>query len=383
MSTRDAARGPVEPDGAVPPGQAGNAPGGTEPTVRSAKAPAQHDPFRRPSDDPTLGDGAKPPTSEAWGATQGLPDDAATAGSALVVGEALVDIVERPGEEPAEHPGGSPANVAVGLARLGRDVELVSWFGADPHGSLLRSHLELENVRLSAASARAGRTSTARARLDDAGGATYDFDLEWAPPTPEPTSQPRILHTGSIAAVLEPGAQTVTAAVEKYRGSATISYDPNVRPPLMGEAEQTRGVVEGLVARADVVKVSDEDLAWLVPGAEPLDVAREWLRTGPALVVVTRGAQGAWAAAADGTELTAAAREVEVVDTVGAGDSFMAGILDGLWSAGLLGADRRQALREIDAGTLQGVLDRASTIAAITVSREGANPPTRAELTTD
>ncbi|GAA4288748.1 carbohydrate kinase [Georgenia daeguensis] len=373
-----------EPAGAVPPQRAGNAPGGDGSTIeRSPKAPAEHDPFR-PVGDPELSEGPKAPTSEAWGATarDRLARDPAT-GSALVIGEALVDIVERPGEEPSEHPGGSPANVAVGLARLGRDVELVSWFGADPHGALLRSHLELEEVRLAPASARASRTSTARARLDDTGAATYVFDLEWAPPEPDPALEPLVLHTGSIAAVLEPGARTVTSTVERHRRHATISYDPNVRPDLMEDRERTRQSVEQIVALSDLVKVSDEDLGWLFPGEDPIAVARRWLAAGPGLVVVTRGSAGAWAGTAGGLELTSPARAVEVVDTVGAGDSFTAGVLDGLWSAGLLGADRRDALRAVDTATLQGILDHAGRIAAITVSREGANPPTRAELTVD
>lgn len=372
---------PAEPDDAAPAPRAGSAPGGSAQDVptRSPKAPAEHDPFR-PAADPELS--ARPPaTSLAYRpgdhTLPGEHDD----GAALVVGEALIDIVERPGEEPSGHPGGSPANVAVGLARLGRDVELVSWFAADAHGSVLRSHLELENVRLSAASARAGRTSTARARLDAAGSATYEFDLVWAPPVPEPVVAPVVLHTGSIAAVLEPGAATVAQTVARYRDVATISYDPNVRPALMGDARQTLAIVERFVALADVVKVSDEDLAWLAPGADPHQVARRWLATGPALVVVTHGSDGAWAVTAGGLERRVPAAPAEVVDSVGAGDSFTAGLLDGLWAAGLLGGDRRAALRSIDAGTLERVLDQAAKIAAITVSREGANPPTRAELT--
>ncbi|WP_127129719.1 carbohydrate kinase [Georgenia sp. SYP-B2076] len=356
----------------------------SEPTRRSAKAPAEHRRFRA-EDDPELRAGPPPSTTRAYGPGQHahLPGERGDDGSALVIGEALIDIVERPGETPAEHPGGSPANVAVGLARLGRDVELVSWFAADAHGSLLRSHLELENVRLSAASARAARTSTARARLDAAGGATYVFELEWAPPPPEPMVEPLVVHTGSIAAVLEPGAGTVAATIARYRGTATITYDPNVRPNLMGEAAQTRRTVEEFVAQSDVVKVSDEDLAWLVPDTAPEAVARQWLGLGPALVVVTRGGRGAWAVTSTGIELDVAPWPVEVADTVGAGDSFTAGLIDGLWSAGLLGAAHREALRDIEAGTLQRVLDEASHIAAITVSRAGANPPSRAELTAE
>lgn len=350
----------------------------SETTEPSPKAPNLHDPLRA-TDDPELDAGPLPPTTPAYGRHQlgGIRDEAA----ALVIGEALIDIVERPGEEPAAHPGGSPANVAVGLARLGREVELVTWFGADPHGSVLRSHIELENIRLSAASARASRTSTARARLDASGSATYVFDLEWAPPRPEPVVTPLVVHTGSIAAVLEPGAGTVAETVAAYRDTATITYDPNVRPDLMGTPDEARVPIERMVAQADLVKASDEDLAWLYPRTAPEDAARRWAAAGPAVVVVTRGAEGAWAVTDTGAELTVAPVRVDVADTVGAGDSFTAGLIDGLWTAGLLGADRREALRAVDVPTLQRVLDDAAHIAAITVSRAGANPPTRGELT--
>lgn len=371
------------PDGPAPVGPTpppdGPVPGPGEPVQRSPRAPAEHDPFR-PAHDPELDAGPKAPTTEAYGAGQhGLPGDH-DGGGALVIGEALVDIVERPGEEPVEHPGGSPANVAVGLARLGRAVELVTWFAPDERGATLRSHLEVENVRLSAGSSRAARTSTARARLDESGSASYEFDLDWSPEAPAELGRPVLAHTGSIAAVIEPGARTVAATLDALRGTATISYDPNARPDLMGDAATARQTVERLVAGADVVKVSDEDLAWLAPDEAPEDVARRWLTTGPALVVVTRGGEGAWAVAASG-EVTVPAERVDVVDTVGAGDSYMAGILDGLWGAGLLGAHRREALRAIDPDTVTRVLREAAAIAAITVSRAGANPPTRAELT--
>lgn len=350
----------------------------SEPIEPSPKAPKPHDPLRA-TDDPELDAGPLPPTTPAYG-TDHLAD-VRDDGVALVVGESLIDIVERAGENPVAHPGGSPANVAVGLARLGRDVELVTWFGPDEHGNVLRSHLELENVRVSAASARASRTSTARARLDQSGSATYVFELEWAPPVPEPTTAPIVLHTGSIAAVLEPGAATVAETVAAHRATATITYDPNVRPNLMGTAEDARPAVERFVALADVVKASDEDLAWLYPGQAPEDVARRWATAGPAVVVVTRGGAGAWAVTPGGTELDVAAVPVVVADTVGAGDSFTAGLIDGLWAAGLLGGDRREALRSVSAGTLQRVLDGAARMAAVTVSRAGANPPSRAELT--
>jgi fructokinase len=126
--------------------------------------------------------------------------------------------------------------------------------------------------------------------------------------------------------------------------------------------------------------MSDEDLAWLEPGASPRDVATRWAARGPALVVVTRGGEGALAVTAGGVEVEVPAPRVQVADTVGAGDSFMSGLIDGLWSAGLLGAAHRIALGGIDADVLTPILERCVRIAAVTVSRPGANPPSTAEL---
>nr|WP_225755429.1 carbohydrate kinase [Actinotalea sp. Marseille-Q4924] len=305
-------------------------------------------------------------------------------GVALVVGEALIDVVRTSDGAVAEHPGGSPANVALGLARLGRDAHLLTWFGDDAHGALLRRHLEASGVTVVAGSETADRTSVAVAHVDANGVATYDFDLSWHVPArwSAPSGAPVVVHTGSIAAVLEPGGPDVARILEALRGSATVTYDPNLRPSLMPPAEVTRPVVERLVALADVVKVSDEDLAWLEPGADPTEVALRWAASGPALVVVTRGGEGATAVTVDGRVIDVAAPRVTVADTVGAGDSFMGGLIDGLWSVGLLGAAHRDALREADETVLRSVLTRCAEIAAITVSRPGANPPTSDELTT-
>ncbi|WP_308200025.1 carbohydrate kinase [Actinotalea sp. C106] len=302
---------------------------------------------------------------------------------ALVIGEALIDVVRRPDGSTEEHPGGSPANVALGLARLGRPVDLLTWFGPDAHGDLLRGHLSGNGVTISPGSDSAERTSVATATLDEQGTASYDFDLSWHVPErwAAPVTPPLVVHTGSIAAVLEPGGPDVAHVLEARRESATITYDPNLRPSLMPPADQTREVVERLVALADVVKVSDEDLAWLEPGVEPLEIARRWVQAGPALVVVTRGGEGATGILATGHEVDVAAPRVTVADTVGAGDSFMGGLIDGLWSAQLLGAENREALNAAPAETLRGVLERCAEIAAITVSRAGANPPNRSEVT--
>ncbi|MFV0287462.1 MAG: carbohydrate kinase family protein [Demequina sp.] len=304
---------------------------------------------------------------------------------ALVIGEALIDAVRRADGSLTEHPGGSPANVALGLSRLGRDAELLTWIGDDAHGEAVLAHLSGSGVRLAAGSDAAPATSVATATLDATGAATYEFDLTWdiaESATPRPT--PVVVHTGSIAAVLDPGADAVLALVHSARDHATVTYDPNARPTLMGDPATALARIDKVVAASDVVKVSDEDLEWLAKATDGdgEDLAKRWTAAGPALVVVTRGGEGATAMLHDGREVGIVAPKVSVVDTVGAGDSFMSGLIDGLWSAGLLGAAQRDALRAIDDATLSGILTRCARIGAITVSRAGANPPTAADLDT-
>lgn len=298
---------------------------------------------------------------------------------ALIIGEALVDVVRKPDGSTTAHPGGSPANVAFGLARLGRSAELLTSLGDDAYGALVRAHVESSGATIAPSDA-APRTSVATANLDAHGVATYDFELDWSLPARTRTSEsPIVVHTGSIAAVLEPGAAAVERLVASAKAGATITYDPNVRPSLMGDRGQAAATIERFVSLADVVKVSDEDLEWLFPTETPAEAAQRWLALGPALVVVTLGSEGAIAACALGTVSVPPVR-VEVADTVGAGDSFMSGLIDGLWTAGLLGGHRREALGSIPPSTVAAILERCARIAAITVSRSGANPPTRAEL---
>ncbi|NOV96476.1 carbohydrate kinase family protein [Isoptericola halotolerans] len=299
----------------------------------------------------------------------------------LAVGEALVDVVHRADGSRSEHPGGSLANVALTLGRLGREARLATWLGPDERGDAVRGWLAESGVTTTPGSDGAERTSVAQATLDAAGSATYEFDLAWrVPPGASATDETLAVHTGSIAAVLEPGASDVRALVETARATSTITYDPNARPVLMGEPTAARAQVESLVRLSDVVKVSDEDLEWLAAGTAPLDVARSWVHDlGAALVVVTFGGDGATAVTRSG-EVHEASRPVTVVDTVGAGDSFMGALLDGLWSSDLLGADRREALRTIDAATVEALLGRCAAVAAVTVSRAGANPPWSHEL---
>lgn len=300
--------------------------------------------------------------------------------SALVIGEALIDVVHKHGAPPTHHPGGSPANVAIGLARLGRAVDLATWIGHDPDGALLRTHFTLAGVELVPGSERAERTPTATATLSADGSAAYAFDLQWRLPEVHLDSGVGLVHTGSIAAALPPGADGVVEILAAARPTSTITYDPNIRPAIMGVREEVRTRVENILPLCDVVKVSAEDLTWLYPGDSPALHAREWAAAGVPLVVHTRGAEGAVAYTSSGMELGLESPRVTVADTVGAGDSFMAGLLDALWEAGLIGAEARIDLRGIDRTTLHHVLNWAVHCAALTVTRAGANPPTRAEV---
>lgn len=296
---------------------------------------------------------------------------------ALVIGEALIDIVERDGTITGEHVGGSPLNVAVGLARLDRDVDFLTHIGDDARGRRIADYVAASGAHLVAGSVSATKTPVAMAKLDADGAATYDFDIEWRlSGTPE-VGPPLVAHTGSIASVLDPGCLAVAALLDTYRVSATITFDPNVRPALIDDADQARARIERLVERSDVVKASDEDLRWLYPDVAPEEAAGRWLETGPAVVALTMGGDGAFATCAAGS-LRVDARKVDVVDTVGAGDSFMTGLIDALWSLDLLGAERRAALHAVDTEQLRGVLDAAALNSALTVAKAGAELPDRA-----
>lgn len=298
-----------------------------------------------------------------------------------VVGEALIDIVIPASGEPVEHVGGSPANVAIGLARLGHPTTLATWIGSDARGRRIAELMAAEGVTLTAGSTGAGRTSTALARLDHARAATYEFDLDWAvQPAEVPVGAGTHLHTGSIAATLAPGADAVLDVVRSAHPHATVSYDPNARPSLMGSPEQARPVVERLVALADVVKASDEDLRWLYGTTPVTQVLAHWAALGPSVCALTQGGEEAVVLAA-GQFQRFPTLPTRVVDTVGAGDSFMAGLLSALLDARLLGgADARERLRFATWPTIAAAVERALACAAITVSRAGANPPRRADL---
>jgi fructokinase len=301
----------------------------------------------------------------------------------LVIGEALIDVVTRQDTSAEEHPGGSPANVALTLGRLGCRPTLLSRIGADEHGAMIRTWLDESQVALDPRSLSSGATSRAVALLDESGSAQYEVDMTWELPAAT-AEQVDLIHIGSISATLLPGADVVRETIELSRDRALVSYDPNIRPDLIVDPELTRTAVTALIALSDIVKVSDEDLEWLHPGSAEHDIAGTWLSSGPLLVIVTRG--GAGATLYRGTDqIRVDAPRVQVVDTVGAGDTLMGAFLSRLVGLGIVDREvsvdaARSRLSAISVADLEASLSFAARAAAITVSRAGANPPWAAEL---
>ncbi|HEV7146821.1 MAG TPA: carbohydrate kinase [Pedococcus sp.] len=300
----------------------------------------------------------------------------------LVVGEALVDIVSDAAGQRVEHVGGSPANVAVGLARLGHSVDFACCLGHDPRGTRISSYLSSNGVALLPQSFGDQPTSTALAVVDSTGAATYEFDLHWDLPALTVDPQTVHVHTGSIGAVLAPGATSVTAVLRAARERGTVSYDPNIRPGIMGDLAAVRERVEELVALSDVVKASEDDLALLYAASSPEEVMAHWVRLGAALVVVTLGAAGViFRVTADQSLGRAPTKADRVVDTVGAGDSFMAGLVSGLAVDGLVGGPpARDRLRQATLGDVEPAVARGLSTSAVTVGRAGAYAPSLDEL---
>lgn len=303
----------------------------------------------------------------------------------LVIGEAVMDLVVQFGSTLADAqavPGGSPANVALALGRLGVNVSLVTWFGDDAHGREIRERLEDSGVNIVEGSAGARFTPTAAAHLDQEGAAQYTFNLDWNPPAPIClTPDELIVHTGSIAAVLAPGTDTVLSAMSRARKSAVTTYDPNSRPAIMGDVDEARVTVENFLMQSDVVKVSDEDLEWLYPDRTPEESAKDWVKEFDIkLVVMTRGGKGPIAWTPKGAQAEVDPKKVKVVDTVGAGDTFMGGLIDALWRRDLRGPDGAEKIMNLTSEELTEVLQDAAELADIVVQRRGANPPWAHEL---
>jgi fructokinase len=316
-------------------------------------------------------------------------DDGSRKGVVEIVGEALIDLVPAGGADLFQAvPGGSPANVAVGLARLGVHARMLARLADDAFGRRLRLHLEQNGVDLAQIVAASEPSSLAVVSLDVNGGASYDFrvagtaDWQWSDSELGGAVSDDVvaLHAGSLAMTTLPGAAVLGRLLERARSTATVSYDPNCRPLLMGTPEQVRTAIERCVTCADIVKVSAEDLAWLVPNEPIEDVAAGWLGRGPALVIVTLGPDGAFALGRVCGVVREEGVPVRVVDTVGAGDSFTSALLAGLHRRDLLGADRRPTLHQLDEYVLSEVLGEAIVASALTCTRRGAEPPTWQEV---
>ncbi|MGI8700862.1 MAG: carbohydrate kinase family protein [Nocardioidaceae bacterium] len=303
-----------------------------------------------------------------------------------VVGEALLDMVQQaPGDSYRALPGGGPLNIAVGLRRLGHPTALMSRFAAGALGERVRDHALAMDLELSASVTTRQQATLAFASVDDSGHAAYDFytrdtaDWGW---TPEELSglpaSSRAVHTGSLVTAIPPGADRVAEwwSMLAGRGQVLLSFDPNVRPALAGPRAEAVRRVERLVASSHVVKASDEDLGWLYPDQDIAASLRQWAALGPGLAVLTRGADGCLGVTPGGVTVELAAHRVQVVDTIGAGDAFQAGLLSALADLGRLSPD---AVAHLSEGEVREALSRASLVSALTCQRAGADPPTRAE----
>lgn len=306
----------------------------------------------------------------------------------LVIGEALIDVVKRASGETNRHPGGSPMNVAVGLARLGRRVHLLTRFGDDADGDTLREYIEGAGVTIVPGAVDSDATSIAIASIDDSGSPTYHFDVYSSyvepPSSPEKIDEllaepPLHVHIGSIGAHLRPGAETVRRWLELLHPHSTISYDPNVRLSILGSAQSVIDDMEEILPHVDIVKASTEDMEELT-GEEvsPDEAAQFFLARGVKFVAITMGSKGV-KLYTPVTSVAIPALTVDVVDSVGAGDAMMSALIDALARISVLG-EERQGLTEISPQMLTSVGQFAATAAGITVSRAGANPPTRAEM---
>jgi fructokinase len=311
-----------------------------------------------------------------------------------VCGELVVDLIpvaDRPADgTPPQYtafPGGNALNVAVAAARLGNAVQLMSRVGPGPFGALLRGHAARNGVATDAMLPAPEPVSLAVVELQDDGSAGYSFhtvgaaDWQWTREELERAwpADTRIVHIGSISSWTEPGSTHIADLVSRKRasGGALVSFDPNVRASLMGDSDAVRARIDGLRRTADIVKVSAEDLGWLEPGADLDDAAVRWAADGPALVVVTDGGGPLRAARPGRPLLRRRPPSVQVVDTVGAGDSFAAGLFSGLVRTGTLHHDALVTLPDDDLALL---LDDAALVAALACTRPGADPPTAAEL---
>ncbi|MET1110497.1 MAG: carbohydrate kinase [Allosphingosinicella sp.] len=295
----------------------------------------------------------------------------------LVAGEALIDVFP----DGSERPGGSPFNVAIGLARLGERVALAAPVGDDDRGRLLRGTLEREGVETRFLHLSPRPTPSATVRLDASGLPSYGFaglaELDIHLPAPI-GGDVTCLHIGSYALVSPRSSAALLDRFGAAPSGVLRSVDPNVRLAMEPKAERWRAAVAAFAARTHVLKLSEEDVRLLAgPGADIDAVAAAWLSQGCALVALTRGERGASLFTRGRGRIDGAACPVEIVDTVGAGDAFQAALLAGLGDRGVRSAE---ALDSLGSEPLRALLDTAIRAGALTCARRGADPPARSRL---
>ena len=298
-------------------------------------------------------------------------------GQVWVAGEVLIDLI--PGiSERKPIVGGGPANTAKALSKLGLDTQFIDGISSDEYGQMAKDELNTAGVKLDYVKYSDKPTCLAIVSLSDSGSATYefvientatfDFTSEWLP-KPQ-TKRPTLLHVGTLATVIDPGASVLFEWAQSVAKVAPIVFDPNIRPAVISDRAQYVGRVERWIAISSAVKISDDDLKWLYPSIEIEQVVNNWLTKGPSLVVVTYGDTGL-TGYRKGEVVSVGAVKVKVADTVGAGDTVGAVLVEAIVKDGLaILTDSR----------LESMLKRAAKAAAITVSRVGANPPTSEEL---
>ena len=297
----------------------------------------------------------------------------------LVAGEALVDLVIEPDGQVTAALGGAPFNTARACGRLGVDVEFVGSISTDRFGTLLAAQLVADGVSIASSPRTDLPTTLAAAELNEGGAATYHFYIEGtSAPALERAGDvaPDVLFTGGLALVLEPMAGAVEALVAARAGSSIVMVDVNCRPLVVPDRLEYVTRVDRVVRGADVVKVSDEDLAYLIPVLDIDQAAADLLSRGPRAVIVTAGGEPTVVVTAGG-RATVPVRPVDVVDTIGAGDSFGAGLLAWWVASGLDAGDFG------DVGHVVAAVEAANAVAAVVVGRRGADPPWRDELPAD
>jgi fructokinase len=291
---------------------------------------------------------------------------------AWIVGEALMDLIPVADGDRIPMVGGGPANTAKALARLGYATYFVGGISSDDYGKAIEKELIGSGVDLSLVYRGDESTALAIATIDENGLAKYDFQLEgtasfafddsWLP-----GGEPDIMHVGSVATLIEPGASALFNWVSTK--SVPVIFDPNVRPSIQGNRDVYRAAVERWIDVATIVKLSEDDLHFLYEESAD-SVVNQWLSRGVSIVVVTRAEKGL-SAYFTGSLVEVPAIRVDVVDTVGAGDTIGAVLVEGVLVHGIA---------NLAGNTLKATLERAAKAAAITCSRAGANPPTREEL---